>query len=79
MVIIFQEWYQVRWNVYGTLAGVERTIGDGIDDRVWYFLEYGFYNVQIRRNGQKFYYTFDQFQLVGYTFKFELRITAQNI
>ena len=71
--------YQVRWNVYGALAAVERPVGDGADDRVWCFLDYGSYEVQIRRNGKKFYYTFNHFLLVKFTFKFGLRITHQNI
>ena len=29
-----KERYQVRWNVYGALAAVERYVGYGADDRV---------------------------------------------
>ena len=71
--------YQLRWDVYGALPAVERPVGDDADDRVRCFLDYGFYDFQIRRNGIKFYCTFNNFQLVGLTFKFGLRITHQNI
>ena len=67
------------WDVYGALAAVERPVGDGADDRVWCFLDYGTYDLQIRRNGKKFYCTFSHFQLVGFTFEFGLRITHQII
>ena len=39
------------WNVYGALAAVERLVRDSADDRVWCIRDYGFYDVQIRRNG----------------------------
>ena len=75
-----KERYQLRWDVYGALAAVERPVGDGADDRVQCFLDYGSYDLQIRRNGKKFYCTFNHFQLVGFTFKFGLRIiTHQKI
>ena len=74
-----KERYQLRWDVYGALAAVERPVGDGADDRVRFFLDYGSYDLQIRRKGMKFYCTFKHFQLVGFTFKFELRITHQKI
>ena len=63
------------WDVYGALAAVERLVGDGADDRVRCFLDYGSYDLQIGCNGNKFYCTFNHFQLVGFTFKFGLRIT----
>ena len=69
----------MQWDVYGAMAAVERFVGDGADDRVRCFLEYGFYDVQIGRNGKKFYCTFNYFLLVGFTFKFGFRITHQNI
>ena len=65
--------------MYGINAAVERLVGDGADDRVRCFLDNGSYYLQIRRNGKKFYCTFNHFQLVGFTFKFGLRITHQNI
>ena len=71
--------YQVRWDVYGALAAVERPVGDGADHRVRCFLDYNSYEVQIGRNGRKFYCTFNYFQLVGFTFKFGLRITHQKM
>ena len=46
-----KERYQVRYNAYGALAAVERRFGDSADDRVRCFLDYGLYDVQIRRNG----------------------------
>ena len=67
------------WNVYGVLAAVERPVGDGADDLVRCFLDYGSYDLQIGRNGKKFYCTFNDFKLVGFTFKFGLRITHQII
>ena len=74
-----EERYQVRLDVYGVLATVERPVGDGADDRVRCFLDYGSYDGQIGRNGKKFYCTFNYFQLIGITFKFRLRITHQKI
>ena len=68
----------MRWDVYGALAAVERPVGNGADDRVRCFLDYGSYNFKIRRNG-KIYCTFNHIQLFGFTFKFGLRITNQNI
>ena len=65
--------------MYGALAAVERPVGNGADDRVRCFLDYRSYDLQIRRNGKKFYCTFNHFQLVGFTFKFGLRITHQII
>ena len=67
------------WDVYGALAAIEPPVKDGADDRVRCFLDYGSYDHQIGRNGKKFYCTFNHFQLVGFTFKFGLRITHQNI
>ena len=67
------------WDVYGAMAAVERPVGDGADDRLRCFLDHGFYDLQIRRNGKKFYCTFIHFQLVGFTFKFGFRITHQII
>ena len=72
-----EERYQVLSDVYGALAAVERPVGDGADDRVRCFLNYGFYNVQIGCNGKEFYCRFNNFQLVGFTFKFRLLITHQ--
>ena len=69
----------MRWDEYGALAAVERPVGDGADDCVPCFFVYGSYDFQIRRNGKKFYRTFNLFQLVGFTCKFRLRITHQNI
>ena len=69
----------MRWNVYCALEAVERPVGNGADDCVLRFLDDGFYDLQIRRNGKKFYYTFNHFQLVRFTFKFGLRIIHQNI
>ena len=74
-----KERYQLRWDVYSALAAVERPVGDGSDDRVLCFLNYGSYDLQIRHNGKKFYCTFNHFQLVEFTFKFGLRITHQKI
>ena len=65
--------------MYGALAAVERPVGDGVDDRVRCFLNYGSYDLQIGRNGMKFYWTFNYFQLVTFTLKFGLRITHQII
>ena len=61
------------------LSAVERPVGDGADNRVRCFLDYGSYDFQIGRNGKKFYCTFNHFKLVGFTFKFRLRITHQKI
>ena len=69
--------YQVRWDVYCALAAVKRPVGNGADDRVLCFFDYGSYDVKIGRNGKKFYCTFNYFQLVRFTFKFRLRITHQ--
>ena len=71
--------YPVQWDVYGALAAVERPVGDGADYRVRCFLDYCFYNLQIKRNGKKFYCTCKYFQLDKFTFKFGLRITHQKI
>ena len=57
--------YQVRWDVYGALAAVKPSVGDSANHRVWCFLDYNSYNVQIGRNGQKFYCTFNYFQLLN--------------
>ena len=65
--------------MYGALAAVERPVDYGADDRVRCFLNYCFYDLQIRCNGKKFYCAFSHFQLVVFTFKFILRITNQNI
>ena len=69
----------MRWDVYGALAAVERRGGDVADYRVRCFLDNGSYDLQINRNEKKFYCTFNQFQLVKFTFKFGLRITHHNI
>ena len=69
----------MRLDVYGAWAAVKRPVGDGADNRVRYFLDYGSYDFQIGRNGKKFYCTFNHFQLVGCTFRFRLRITYQKI
>ena len=74
-----KERYQLRWDVYGALAAVECPVGDCADDRVRCFLYYGSYDLKIRRNGKKFYCKFNYFQLVGFTFKFGLRMTHQKI
>ena len=74
-----EERYQVRWDVYGAMAAVERPVGDGADDRVRCLLDYGSYDLQIGRNGNKFYCTFNHIQLVKFTYKFGLRITYQKI
>ena len=58
---------------------VERPVGDGADDRVRCFIDYRSYDLQIGRNGKKFDSTFNHFQLIGFTFKFGLRITHQKI
>ena len=60
MVMVLKERYQLRWDVSGTLAAVERPVGDGADDRLRCFLDNGSYD-QIRRNGKKFYCMFNQF------------------
>ena len=65
--------------MYGALTAVERPVGDGADDRVRCCLNYSSYDLQIGQNGKKFYCTFNHFQLVGFTFKFGLRITNQII
>ena len=30
----------MRWDRHGALAAVDRCVKDGVDDRVWCFLEY---------------------------------------
>ena len=70
--------YQVRWDVYGALAAVYRPCGDGANNRVRCFLDYGSYDFHIGRNGKKFDFTLNRFQLVGCTFKFRLRIIHQK-
>ena len=74
-----EERYQVRWDVSGALEAVERPVGDGADDRVRCYFDYGSYDVKFGPNGKKFYCTFNYFQLVGFKFKFRLRITHQKI
>ena len=69
----------MRWYVYGALAAVECSGEDGANDRVWCFLVYSSYDVQIGRNQKKHYCMFKVFQLAGFTFKFRLRITYQKI
>ena len=59
MVMVPKETYQMRWNVNGAKAAVDLFVVDGADDLVLCFLDYGAYNVQIKRNGQKVYYTFN--------------------
>ena len=66
-------------DVYGASAAVKHAVGDGADVRVRFFHNYGSSDLQIGRNEKKFYCTFNHFQLVGFTFKFELRITHQII
>ena len=77
--MVNKERYQLRCNVDGALAAVERPVGDGADDRFRCFLDYGSYKLQIRRNKKRVHCSFNHFQLVGFTFKFGLRITHQNI
>ena len=54
----------------GALAAVERRVGDGGDDLFQSFFDYGFYDLQIGCNGQKFYVTFNYFNYIRLTFKF---------
>ena len=54
----------MRWDVYGALAAVKRPVEDGIDDRVRCFLNYGSYDLQIRRNGKKFTVRLTTFNLL---------------
>ena len=75
MGMVPEEIYNVRWDVYGAQAAVERFVGNGAEDRVWCFLDYGFYDVQIGRKENKFNCTFNHFQIVKFTFKFLLQIT----
>ena len=77
--MVNKEKYPLRWDAYGALAVVERPVGDGADDGVRCFLDYGSYDLQVGRNNKKFYCTFNHFTLVGFTFKFGLQITHQNI
>ena len=60
--------------MYGALAAVELPVGDDADDRVWCFLDYGSYDLQIWRKGKKFYCTFNNLQLLGFTFKFDCEL-----
>ena len=69
---MLKESYQMWWDVYGALAAVERPVRDGADDCVRCYFDYGSYDFQIRRNGKKFYFTFNHFQIVGFTFMFKL-------
>ena len=39
-----KERYQLRWDMYGVLAAVERPVGDGADDSVRCFHDYGSYD-----------------------------------
>ena len=61
--------------MYGALAAVKSPLGDGPDVSVRCFLDYGVFDVEIWRNGKKFYCTFNYSQLVKFPFKFGLRIT----
>ena len=63
-----EERYQVRWDVYCVLAAVERPVGDGADDRVRWFLDYGFYDDQIGCNGKNLIVRLTTFNL------FDLRL-----
>ena len=63
----FDENYQMRWDVCGALAAVERPVGDGANNYVRCFLDNGSYDVEIGRNGKKFYCRFNYFQLVIFT------------
>ena len=50
VVMVPENRYLVRWDMYAALAAVERPVGDGADDCIWCFLDYGSYDLQIRRN-----------------------------
>lgn len=52
-------------------------VENGTDDRGWYLIDYGCYDVQIERNITKFYCTFNYCKLVKLTFKFWLKITHE--
>ena len=54
VVIVFNKRYEVRWDVFGALAAVERLVKDSADNCVRCFFDYVFYDVQIRRNGKIF-------------------------
>ena len=43
------------WDVNGSLAAIERRVGDSGDDLFWSFCDYGSYNIQIGSNGKNFY------------------------
>ena len=77
MVIVPEKRYQVRLDVYGALAAVDRPVRDGADKRIWYYFDYNLYDVQGRRT--IFFWTFKYFKLVGFTFNFGLQITHQKI
>ena len=62
--VAFEKRYQVRWDVYGAVAAVERPVGDGADNRVRCFLDYGSYDFQIGCNGKKFIVRLTTFNLL---------------
>ena len=70
MLMSLKERYQVWWDMNGALAGVRRRVGDGGDDLFRSLVYYGCYDLQIGCNGKKFYVTFNNFKLIGFTFKF---------
>ena len=70
-----KERYQVWWDVNGAVAVVEPRVGDSGDDLLWSFIDYAPYDLQIGCNGKKLYVTFNNFMLIGFTFKFRLCIT----
>ena len=59
-----EERNQVRCNVYGAFAEVERLVGDSADDRVWCFLDYGSLDVQISRNNKIVFIRLTTFMLL---------------
>ena len=79
MVMVPKYRLQMRWDGYGALAGVDRRVGDGMNDRVRCLLKYSSGDLYIRSHGEKFYCAFNYFPLVGFWPKFELRIPHWTI
>ena len=73
-----EERYQVRWHVYGAMAAVERCVGNGADDRVWCFLDYGSYDVKIGRYDKNFIARLTTFNLFNLRLSLDCELPSEN-
>ena len=64
MVIVSEYRIQVRMDGHGALAGVDRRVGDCLNDRVWCRLMYSSGDLYFRSDGEKFYFAFNYFPYV---------------